>query len=46
MIFPVGVWIYDAVKWNEVHLESLVKNFEDAFLWIMFIIHFFSFLAG
>lgn len=46
MIFPVGLWIYDAVKWNEFHLDSLIKNFEDMFLWIMFTIHFLAFWLG
>ena len=31
---------------DRFHLESLVKNFEDAFLWIMFIIHFLAFWLG
>lgn len=46
MLFPVGSWIYDGVQWDKFYLDSLIENFHDKPLWIMFAIHFFIFWIG
>lgn len=45
-VCPVGFWLYDAVKWNTFEVSSLVGNFNDRPLWIIFALHVLMFWAG
>lgn len=46
LIFPVGAWIYDIIRWNKFYFDSFLRNFTDKSFWIIFIIHFFVFWIG
>lgn len=44
--FPVVSWICDSMTWDHFYLTSLIGNFNDRPLWIVFAIHFFAFWIG
>lgn len=46
MLFPVSSWIYDTMQWDKFNLASLIRNFNEKPLWIMFAVHFFAFWTG
>jgi hypothetical protein len=46
LLFPVISWICDSVTWNHFHLTSLIRNFNDRPLWLVFAVHFFAFWIG
>lgn len=46
MIFPVCSWVYDAVRWNDLQLDSFANNFRDRTFWIAAFVHFLTFWIG
>lgn len=46
MLFPVISWICGSVTWNHFPLTSLIRNFNDRPLWLVFAVHFFAFWIG
>lgn len=46
ILFPVGLWISDIIQWGHFSFSSLIRNFHDRTLWILFAIHFGVFWIG